>query len=85
MAVDERYTDNVVLKKSALQNLLTNIRNYPIVDVDFMEEVDVDEAYGDNVWENYTQNTPCIKITYGDPDTTKGNIIFHADNRAKIA
>ena len=85
MAIDERYVDNVVLKKSALQNLLTNIKNYPIIDADFMESSDVDEVYGDNVWEHYTNKTPCIKITYGDPDTTKGNVIFYANNRNKIS
>ncbi len=85
MAIDEKYADNVVLKKSALQNLLTNIRNYPIVDIDFMESTDTDELYNDNVWQSYTENTPCIKITYGDPDTTKGNVIFQSDSRKKIS
>ena len=31
MYQDKRYTDNVVLKKDALQELLTEIKNYPII------------------------------------------------------
>lgn len=85
MALDTKYTDNLVLKKSAFQNLLTNIKNYPVIDVDFIEKGEEDELYNDDIWQNYTESTPCIKITYGDSETTKGNIIFNNKNRKYIA
>ena len=47
------------------------------MDIDFVEKQETDEFYDDDVWANYTQNTPFIKITYGDPETTKGNVIFY--------
>ena len=84
MAIDKKYVDNVVLKQSALQNLLTNIKNYPIIDIDYIEPEEVDEQYKDDIWQNYTEGSPCIKITYGDSNTTKGNVMFHNSNRATI-
>ena len=84
MAIDSRYQDNVVLKQDAFQNLLTNIKNYPIVDIDYIAETDTDELHGDFIWDNYTDGIPCIKITYGDDRTTKGNIIFSESNRLAI-
>ena len=84
MAIDTKYQDNVVLKQDAFQNLLTNIKNYPIIDIDYIAESDVDELHGDYVWENYTSGIPCIKITYGDDRTTKGNVIFSEEDRIAI-
>ena len=81
MAIDEKYQDNIILKKDAFQNLLTNIKNYPIVDIDYVTESDIDELHGDEIWPNYTNGMPCIKITYGDDRSTKGNIIFKEDWR----
>lgn len=80
---NERYEDNVVLKREALQELLTNIRNYPIIDIDYLEETEKDYSYtpeGATVpqeatyWDRYTEGVPCIRITYGDPETDKGKI-----------
>lgn len=85
MAIDERYQDNLVLKKDAFQNLLTGIKNYPIIDIDYVVEDEVDELHNDTVWPNYTGGMPCIKITYGDARTTKGNVIFKDANKGKIA
>ena len=84
MAIDTRYQDNVVLKQDAFQNLLTNIKNYPIVDIDYVAEDDVDELHGENIWQHYTGGSPCIKITYGDERTTKGNIIFAENLREQM-
>lgn len=84
MAIDARYQDNVVLKQDAFQNLLTNIKNYPIVDIDYVAEDDVDELHGENIWQHYTGGSPCIKITYGDERTTKGNIIFAENLREQM-
>ncbi len=84
MAVDERYQDNLVITKDAFQNLLTNVKNYPIIDIDYVTETDTDELHGDAVWPNYTSGMPCIKITYGDDRTTKGNIIFAEEQRVLI-
>jgi len=38
MLYDNRYEDNIILKREAFQNLLTNIKNYPIIDIDYVEE-----------------------------------------------
>jgi hypothetical protein len=32
-----------------------------------MEDYDEDDRTNENIWANYTDNSPCIKITYGDP------------------
>ena len=85
MAIDATYQDNVVLKQEAFQNLLTNIKNYPIIDIDYIAESDEDELHGDAIWENYTDGIPCIKITYGDERTTKGNIIFAEGKKKEIS
>ena len=85
MAIDARYQDNVVLKQDAFQNLLTNIKNYPIIDIDYVAEMDTDELHGDTIWEHYTNGIPCIKITYGDDRSTKGNIIFAEDQKKRIS
>ena len=85
MAIETKYQDNIVLKQDAFQNLLTNIKNYPIVDVDYISENEIDELHGDKVWEHYTDGIPCIKITYGDERSTKGNIIFADEQRTAIA
>ena len=85
MAIDARYQDNVVLKQDAFQNLLTNIKNYPIIDIDYISETDTDQLHGDTVWDHYTEGVPCIKITYGDERTTKGNIMFAEQYKNEIA
>lgn len=84
MVTDARYTDNVVLKRAAYQELLTGIKHYPIVDIDYMEEWDTDDRTNRQIWSGYTEDSPCIKITYGDPQTTKGNIIFSTKFRKAI-
>jgi len=76
MIYDNRYNDNIVLKREAFQNLLTNIKNYPIIDIDFVEEYEVDNLHGNDIWKGFTNNTPCLKVTYGDERTTKGNAMF---------
>ena len=85
---NERYEDNVVLKREALQELLTNIRNYPIIDIDYLEETETDYSYTPEAatyWDRYTQGVPCIRITYGDPETDKGKIALAGANaRATI-
>ena len=85
---NERYEDNVVLKREALQELLTNIRNYPIIDIDYLEETEIDYSYTPQeatYWNRYTEGVPCIRITYGDPETDKGKIALAGANaRANI-
>lgn len=84
MLYDQRYRDNVILKREALQNILTNIKNYPIIDIDYMPEDEIDELHANNVWQGYTDHTPCLKITYGDERSKKGNIIFAEELRRTI-
>ena len=63
MLSDSRYVDNVVLQKATLQALLTNIKNYPILDIEYIQEGERDINTDLDVWENYTDGIPCIKIT----------------------
>ena len=83
MFYDNRYDDNIVLRREAFQNLLTNIKNYPIIDVDFVEEYEKDNLHDNNIWKGFTHNTPCLKITYGDDRTTKGNAMMFANDGQK--
>ena len=83
MIYDNNYNDNIILKREAFQNLLTNIKNYPIIDVDYVEEFETDNLHGNNVWKGFTHNTPCLKITYGNDSTTKGNSMFASVDQKK--
>lgn len=83
MLSDSRYENNIILQKEALQGLLTNIKNYPVIDIDYIPEYEVDDKERP-IWTSYTEGTPCIKITYGDNNTTKGNIIFADSLRQAI-
>ena len=72
---DPRYVDNVIFDKEGLNELLTHIKNYPIIDIDYVEEHDKDALNTDKkVWPIYTEGTPCIKVTYGDSNNTNGNL-----------
>lgn len=81
MLSELKYSNNIIFQKGAAQELLTNIKNYPVIDIDYVEDAEVDEQHGDTIWTNYTEGSPCIKITYGDESTTKGNSMFAADFR----
>lgn len=84
MLSDSRYVDNVVLQKATLQALLTNIKNYPILDIEYIQEGEKDIRTNLDVWENYTDGTPCVKITYGDEESLKGNVIFAETLKTRI-
>lgn len=84
MALDSKYQDNVILTKDAYQDLLTNIKNYPIIDIDYITEDEEDELHGDLIWPGYTEGMPCIKITYGNERETKGNIIFCEEEKKEL-
>lgn len=72
---DERYANNVVFDEAGLSELLTHIKNYPIIDVEYIDENDKDAIHTDKkVWETYTEGTPCIKITFGDEENKTGNL-----------
>ena len=72
---DPRYVDNVIFDKEGLNELLTHIKNYPIIDIDYVEEHDKDALNTDKeVWPTYTEGTPCIKVTYGDSNSANGNL-----------
>lgn len=72
---DPRYVDNVIFDKEGLNELLTHIKNYPIIDIDYVEEHDKDALNTDKeVWPIYTEGTPCIKVTYGDSNNANGNL-----------
>lgn len=84
MLYDQRYEENIVLKREAYQNLLTEIKNYPIVDIDYVDYNDKDELHDNNIWYGYTNQVPCLKITYGDSRSKKGNIIFAKEKQNEI-
>ena len=84
MFYDSKYRDNVILRREAFQNLLTNIKNYPIIDVDFVEEFEKDILHKNNIWRDFTHNTPCLKITYGDESTNKGNSMFASTEQKRV-
>lgn len=85
MIYDKRYEDNIVLKRDAFQNLLTQIKNYPIIDIDYVSNENKKDALHDNkIWHAYTDDTPCLKITYGDDRSLKGNIIFAEELQEEI-
>ena len=74
MAIDNKYQNNLVLTQDAFQDLLTNIKNYPIIDIDYMSETATDELHTNtNIWETYTNGSPCLRITYGDERNIRGN------------
>ncbi len=56
-----RYDNNVIFNKDGLNEFVKNIKNYPIIQVDEITDVDI--------WSDYTQGKPCLKVIYGD--TTK--------------
>ena len=77
MFLDTKYTHNVIFQQNAMQELLDNIRDYPIIDIDYIEQNEKDlKSATATIWDYYTDGTPCIKITYGDKETLKGNVIF---------
>lgn len=72
---DERYANNVVFDKNGLNELLGEIRDYPIIDIDYVAEDETDKINSDKrVWQTYTNDTPCIKIIYGDKTNPNGNL-----------
>ena len=71
MLTDPKYIDNVIMQKDSLQELLTNIKNYPIIDIENVGQEEIDENTNLNIWQEYTDGQPCIKIIYGDENTTK--------------
>jgi len=71
---DPAYRDNVVFNKEGLNELLKHIKNYPIIDAEYVDEDATDDLSGLPVWDNYTEGTPCIKIKYGDSENPSGNL-----------
>ena len=62
-----KYENNVVFTERGVNELLKNIKNYPIIDITSVESntTDTDD---NNIWNYYTGGKPCIKIDYGDRD-----------------
>lgn len=65
MTIDERYSNNIIFNKIGLQQLLNNIKDYPIVNAEYLES-------GDSL----TNNAPCIKITYGNEKSELGYLSY---------
>ena len=64
-----KYENNVVFTERGVNELLTNIKNYPIIDIASVESNNTDIA-DNNIWNYYTGGKPCIRIDYGDRDRT---------------
>ena len=56
-----KYQNNVVFTKAGVNELIDNIKKYPITSITEISDTDI--------WNNYTQGKPCLQVTYGD--TTK--------------
>ena len=70
--VDERYAKNVVFDADGLNELLTHIKNYPVVEIETVEAEDTED--GKNIWQTFTEGSPCIKVIYGDENNLIGNL-----------
>lgn len=66
-----KYENNVVFTERGVNELLTNIKKYPITDVTSVESNATDAA-SHNIWNYYTGGKPCVKIDYGDRSRTFG-------------
>ena len=64
-----KYEHNVVFTEDGVNELIKNIKEYPITKVE--------EITDTSTWNDYTEGKPCLKITYGD--TTK---IFNGYKKA---
>lgn len=64
-----KYENNVVFTERGVNELLTNIKKYPIIDVTSVESNATDTA-NNNIWSYYTGGKPCVKIDYGDRGRT---------------
>ena len=83
MATNERYKNNVVFTEDAVQNLLTNIKNYPITDVEFVTKNEKTSTSAPNtIWHSDNNDKPCIRVTYGNENNLEGNLSkLSAENR----
>ena len=62
-----KYENNVVFTERGVNELLKNIKNYPIIDITSVESGTA--GTDDNsIWKEYTGGKPCMKIDYGDRD-----------------
>ena len=79
--IDERYANNVIFDEGGLDELLAHIKNYPVTNISYVSENDVDILSQLKVQENYTEGTPCVKVTFGNSEDISGNLSYADQNR----
>ena len=62
-----KYENNVVFTERGVNELLKNIKNYPIIDITSVAS-NTRDTDDNNIWNYYNGGKPCIKIDYGDSD-----------------
>ena len=73
--LDDNGYNDINTIKNGLNELLGEIRDYPIIDIDYVAEDETDKINSDRrVWQTYTNDTPCIKVIYGDKTNPNGNL-----------
>ncbi len=53
-----KYQNNVVFTKAGVNELIDNIKKYPITSITEISDT--------TIWNDYTQGKPCLQVTYGD-------------------
>ena len=65
-----KYENNVVFTEEGVNSLLTQIKKYPIIDIETVSATEKDPATSSNasdvIWTKFTGGKPCIRIKYGD-------------------
>lgn len=62
-----KYEHNVIFTENGINELLANIKNYPVIDIESVAS-DEKEQPNDtqNIWQKYAEGKPCIRINYGN-------------------
>ena len=67
-----KYENNVVFTEEGVSSLLTQIKKYPIIDIETVPATEKDPATSSNasdvIWTKFTGGKPCIRIKYGDTE-----------------
>ena len=66
-----KYEDNIVFTRNGVQELLNNIKSYPIINIESIKATEKEnDDDNDVIWTKYTKGKPCIRIDYGDETKT---------------
>ena len=72
-----KYENNVIFTEEGVKSLLTQIKEYPIIDIETVasdaHDPSTSTSNNDIIWTKYTDGKPCIKIKYGNTEKTFGS------------